>query len=188
MYPQVELKIINGIPHIVYKTNEEEQKVMTQGKHSIYDVALSGAKKLNLISSEAEPNRENFEKMTQLARESDEIFYTELPEINTETSDFSLQETLENYLSKMLEEPVDEYSDLAMTDDVKEELERFRNSDYFASYLEALYSVLIAKTVLSAHDLGIGNISLSDDLKNPRLVEKMSKELEKLGLELVVQN
>lgn len=186
MYPFVELKIKDGVPHIVYYPAEGQQKHMTLSQEKFIDAAMHGAKKLELLSPEAEHNQENLENLLRVARESDESYYTELPDVDTDSVEFKLIETLKPYLQKMTESTPEDYSDLDMTDEVKEELERFRNSDFFASYMEALYSILIAKTLLAAHDLGIGKISLNDEFRNPRLMEKMSKELDKLGLELNV--
>jgi len=184
MYPFVELKIKDGVPYVVYYPMEGEERQMTQSSESLIDVAMHGAKSLNLKDQNAEHNQENLEELLQLARESDETYYTELPDMDVENSEFGLLNTLKPYLEKMSGAEQDEYTDLNMTDEVKEELTRFRRADQFASYMEALYAILIAKTLLAANDLGIGKISLNDDLRNPRLMEKMSKELEKLGIDL----
>lgn len=186
MYPYVELKIKNGIPTLVYYSSEEVQRPMTLTNDSIFDAALFGGKELGLIEKSAEHNQENLETLLKLARESDETYYPELPDMELENIEFDLLKTLKPYLKKMVEVTPDDYSDLSMTDEVKAELEKFQKADLFASYMEAMYTILIAKTLLAANDLGIGNITLNDDYKNPRLMEKMSKELDKLGIELVI--
>ena len=186
MYPFVELKIEDGVPSLVYNASEDVQRPMTLENDSVTDAAMHAAKSLKLLEEEAEHNLENLENLLKVARESDETYYPELPDMDVETIEFGLLPTLKPYLEKMVETTPDDYSDLSMTDDVKAELERFQKSDLFASYMEALYTVLIAKTLLAAHDLGVGNITLNDNLKNPRLMEKMAKELDKLGIELVI--
>ncbi len=186
MYPFVELKIKDGIPQVVYYAAEGQERPMNSSLESLTDAVMHGAKHLKLVDQEVEHNYSNLEELLKLARESDENYYTEIPDMDVENVDFGLLETLKPYLEKMSEVEQDEYSDLDMTDEVKEELDRFKRADQFASYMEAMYSILIAKTLLAANDLGIGDIRLNDDLKNPRLVEKMSKELDKLGLELLV--
>lgn len=186
MYPQVELKIKNNIPVIIYKASAEEDKSMSLESESIIDAAMHAAKELNLIDSNTEHNQSNFEKLLSIAREADESLIIELPNIDTETIEFKLLNTLKPYLKTLIEGIKDEYSSIEMDSKIREELDRNKNSDIFASYMEGLYSILIAKTLLAASELGIGNIHLNDELKNPRLMEKMAKELEKLGLELII--
>lgn len=185
MYPFVELKIKNGIPTLVYYASEGVQRPMTLTNDSVFDAAMHGGKELGIIEKDAEHNQENFEKLLKLARESDETYYPELPNMELENIEFDLLKTLKPYLENLKDFDPDNYSDLEMTDEVKAELDAFKKADSFASYMEALYTILIAKTLLAANDLGIGNITLNDDFKNPRLMEKMSKELEKLGIDLV---
>jgi len=186
MYPFVELKIKNGTPTLVYYASEIVERPMTLTKDSVFDAAMYGGKELGLIEKDAEHNQENLEKLLKLARESDETYYPELPEMELENIEFDLLKTLTPYLKKLKEFDPDDYSDLQMTEEVKAELDAFKNADSFASYMEALYTILIAKTLLAANDLGVGNITLNDDFKNPRLMEKMPKELEKLGIDLVI--
>lgn len=186
MYPYVELKIKDGVPSLVYYASEGVERPMTLTQDSIFDAAMFGGKELGLVDKNAEHNQENLEALLTLARESDETYYPELPDMELENIEFNLLKTLKPYLKKMVELTPDDYSDLSMTDDVKAELEKFQKADLFASYMEALYTILIAKTLLAANDLGIGNITLNDDFKNPRLMEKMSKELDKLEIELII--
>ena len=186
MYPFVELKIKDGVPTLVYHASETVQRSMNIESDNFINAAMYAGKALNLLEVEAEHNQENLEKLLQLARESDETYYTELPNMDVESTEFKLLETLKPYLEQIAESGADDYTDLNMTDDVKAELAKFKSADSFASYMEALYTILIAKSLLAAHDLGIGNIRLNDEYKNPRLMEKMAKELEKLGLELMI--
>lgn len=186
MYPVVELKIKDGIPSVVLYPQEGVERAMTLKSESIIDTALYAAKELDLIDKSAENTQANFEDLLQLARESDETVYIELPDMDVESLEFGLMDTLKPHLEKMTETQTDEYSDLDMPAEIKEELNKFKGGDQFASFMEALYSILIAKTLLAANDLGLGNIALNDDSKNPRLMEKMAKELDGLGIELII--
>ncbi len=186
MNPYVELKIKNNIPTIVYYPAEGESRQMTLESENMLDSIMHAAKDLELVNTQAEHSQENFEDLLNIAREADETLATDLPNIDTETIEFRLLETLKPYLESLKALNPDEYSDLKIEESIRAELNKNRNSDIFASFMEGLYSILIAKTLLAAGELGIGNIQLNDEFRNPRLMEKMSKELDKMGLELVI--
>jgi hypothetical protein len=186
MYPYVELNIKDGVPSIIYYPDQNSSRAMTIENESVIEAAIFAGKELGLIDSKAEHTQQNFEELLTIARNSDETFYTEIPNMDVESIEMKLLKTLKPYLQEIKNYNPDNYSGIQMDKNVKEEIERIRMSDSFASYMEGLYTILIAKTLLAANDLGIGNIALNDNNRNPRLMEKMAAELDKLGIELII--
>jgi hypothetical protein len=187
MYPHVTLKIKNHTPQVVLDSDENTSRNMTNTEESIYEVVINIARKLNLIDRELEENDpEILPELLDLARQSDEMYIQDFPEIETENVEFDLSKTMNSVLNAILEEREEEYVDLDIAEDIKKELNRNQNSDIFASLLDIMYMILIAKTLVAAAEVGIGTVRLEDEHKNPRLVEKMAKELERMGVEFIV--
>ncbi|CAG1021281.1 hypothetical protein DOJK_00887 [Patescibacteria group bacterium] len=186
MYPYIELKIENNVPKIVYYPNENQVQEITQNNENLTEIIIDAAKSFDLVEEDAEYTQENLDTLLDLARQSDETLFTDLPTLDTETIEFNLTDTLIPYVEAVLDGQEEAYNEINMTDEVRDQLSQNVNADNFASYLETLYSILIAKTILAASEMGIGNIHLNDDSKNPRLMEKMAKELDKMGLDLII--
>jgi len=187
MYPNVSLKIKNHIPKIIYYPEEGLEKTLTFQNESIYEVVVPIAKKLNLINRELiENDPEILAELFDLARQSDELYVTDLPEIEFESLEFDLNKVLNNLLNDIQEEQLSEYEGIDVSQELKDELNKNINADIFASLLEVMYMTLIAKTLVAASDLGIGTIKLDDKGKNARLMEKMAVELEKLEVDMIV--
>ena len=187
MEPVVSLKIKNHIPEIIYYPDESNPKKLTQVEESIYGVVVPIARRLGLIDREVEERDETIlVELLDLARESDEMYITDLPEIETESLEFDLEKIMTSVLEEVLKNDTFEYEEIDMSEDVRKELILFKNKDIFSSLLDIMYTILIAKTVLAAAELGIGKIKLEDEGRNPRLMEKMAKELERLEVEMIV--
>ena len=187
MYPLVALKIKDHVPSVVYYPQEGVERKMTLTDENVRDIILDIAGKLDLYKdSENTDRNEAFQDLLSLARESHEDYSTDLPDVNPEDIEFDLKNKLNKSLDKILGEKEELYPDVEMSNEVRNELVKNQNSDILASILDILYYTLIAKTLVAASDLGIGTIQLDDEHKNARLLEKMSKELEKIGVDFVI--
>ena len=181
MFPNITLAIKNHIPQIIYYPEEGISRKMTLVDENLSDIILDISKKL-----EFSDDYKTLEDVLRLARESDETFIADLPDMDVEDPEFRLNETLKKHLDKVLTDLEDDYANVEMDEELKKEVNQNKKADILASILEGLYAILIAKTLIAAAELGIGTVRLDDEHKNPRLVEKMSKELEKLGIGLLL--
>lgn len=185
MYPHVSLTIKNNIPSIVYHPKEGVEKKINTTDENIYEIALDVAQKLGLVKNTKLSADDQFQSLLSVARESDETYVTDLTDIDPEVIEFDLNGSMSKAVDKAIKNKRDEYKDVEMSDEIRGELELNQNKDIFASLMDAMYMVLIAKTVLVAAELGIGKIALNDSSKNARLHEKMLQELHKLGIEYI---
>ncbi len=186
MSPYVALKIEDFVPSIYYFPDDGMSRKMTHQEENILDRMIQATQNLNLDTSESEQNRDNlYEELLSKARKSDEFYLDEFNDINTDSIEFNIQNLFDD-LMKYASELEQEYRDVDMSEEIRRELDQNQSGDIFASMLESLYLRLIAKTLLAASDLGIGEIHLQDSHKNARLAEKMSNELQKMGLELII--
>jgi hypothetical protein len=184
MTPYISLKIQNYTPSLYYHPTENESRKMTQTDENLGLIIWNIARELKLLNSESYSNAE-VDELISLARESDETFLEIFPEMEFDTSEFGLQNVADNAVKKSLESKEDPYSEVEMHQSVRKELNSFQNADIFASILETLYAALIAKTLLTASELGLGTVKLEDEHKNPRLMEKMGRELDSAGVEFM---
>ena len=185
MYPHVSLTIKNHVPSIVYHPKEGVEKKMNIKDENIYDIAFDVANKLDLIGDANLSKDEQFDELLTKARESDEKYVTDLTDINPDVIEFELNDSMSRAVEKAIKTKSNEYEGVEMPDEIRKELDLNQNKDIFASLMDAMYTVLIAKTVLAAAELGIGKIALNDSSKNARLHEKMLQELHKLGIEYI---
>ncbi len=185
MYPNVTLLIKNNIPTIVYNSKNGEGKELVNEEEDLQEIVLSLAKSLELSNEFTGNSADDFINLLSLAEQGDERLIENLPEINKLSKSFKVKEFLDIELAKAIENKntFEEYKGEASTEVLKE-LERNQNIDIFASLLEYIYSILIAKTILYAADLGIGDIHLADEGKLLRLQAKMASELSKIDIEL----
>lgn len=184
MYPYIVLRFRNNIPKIFLVSLENQEREITISEDlNMLDIVLQLGEKFNLL----QPNlsrEEQYSYLINLARESDETFASSYGELEDIEDQFQLKKYIQQFLEDNRVEPL--YLDIEMDKDVRDQLDRNQNSDVFASTLDYIYTILIAKTVLVASDLGIGVIHLDDETKNTRLQEKMALELEKIDVEFIV--
>lgn len=187
MYPNITLQIKNHKPVIVFYPNENESRVITENEENLSEIMIDLAKKLDLeneIASQINDRTIIVENLLQLARQSDESRFNSLIELDIDNTEFEIPKHLDKFLESTKGEK-DNYNDLIeASNQVKKELERNQNSDIFAAAMDLIYNVLIAKTIVAAEHLGIGEIKLDDEYENARLFEKMARELDKMGLVL----
>lgn len=172
-YPNITLVIRGNIPSLELENKVGEKKTIAISALSIDEVLERVAKALRLD--------ESIDDIWEMLREGDET-YIEFSEIDElEEVEIDLQGTLDEAL-KHLELDIQE----EVNKDVSEALTHYHQADVLASTLEEIYNLLIARTVFTASEMGIGNIILKDERKEPRLREKMSKELSAVEIELIV--
>lgn len=182
MQPSIILQIKNNIPQVIFMSSPDNKKEITESKEDLNDIIQSLATELNILN-ESERTLNN---LLEYARESDDLFLNPFVEIDSKAGNFQINEAVEQQLSKAKDQSSD-FSEYGKIDkNVKEELKKNQNADIFASILDTIYNVLIAKTILHASELGIGQIYLDDETDNKRLREKMAKELDELGIELLI--
>lgn len=181
MQPSIILQIKNNIPQVVFMANKDNKKEITQSNENLEDLIMSLALELGLND-----HNKNLNDLLELARESDDLFLNPFTEVGSSSNDFQLKKAIDSQLqsSKNMLSDFSDYQNL--NSKVKAELEKNQNADIFASILETIYNILIAKTILHASELGIKEFYLDDDTNNTRLREKMAKELEELGAELFI--
>ncbi len=187
MYPNITLQIKNHKPLIVFKPNESESKVITEKIEDIADIMINLAKKLDLeneIASQINDREIIIENLLQLARESDETKVSAYTDLDATSTEFELKKAVDSFFKNAENEKEDFDAIVEASVQVKKELQRNQNSDIFAAGLDAIYNILIAKTLIAAEQLGIGTIKLDDEHENIRLYEKMVQELSKIGISL----
>ena len=182
MYPNVTLQIKNNIASLVYFHKENEPKKITLLEEDLKKVIVDLAKQLGLVKSDS---AETMQELLTIARESDESYIMNYPEIDMVEVEFGLSKAVENFIK---ENPIQEpYQDVKMTEDIKMELEKNVRADTFACALDYLYMTMVAKALVAGAELGLGIIRLDDESKNTRLQERMAMELERMGVEFIVE-
>lgn len=184
MYPNITLEIKNHIPSLVYYTSENVSKKITLKDENLKKLFSDIATELKLIIKESREENNLVSGLLDLARESDETYIIDYPEIDVSNIEFNLEQAARLFLDNI--ETVSEYSDIELDDEIREEVNKNQNADIFASLLDYLYTIMAAKALLAGSELGIGNIRLTDEQKNTRLQEKLAIELDKMGVELIV--
>ncbi len=186
-YPYIALEIKNFKPNIVFYPDESISRVMTLNEEDLGDLMIKFASRLDLIEDNITDKISIINELLMLARESDEQFFNAFNEVDNSTVELDLEKTISKYLVES-QKAMDDFSDIQdLPPEIKDELLFNQNADLYASIMEAIYNIMIAKVLLAAAEVGIGKIVLDDDLKNSRLQEKMASELSKMGIDLLVQ-
>lgn len=182
MQPSIILQIKNNIAQVVFKSREGNKKEITTSSENLHDIIQYLASELNILK----PNERTLDNLLEYARGADDLFLNPYIEIDPKTESFQIRQAVEQQLAKA-KKRLSDFSEYGKIDNsVKKELIKNQNADIFASILETIYNVLIAKTILLASELGITEFYLDDDTKNTRLQEKMAKELEELGVDFFI--
>lgn len=170
-YPNITLKIEPTNVSVELHGEDHQVRTMYVADMSISQF-LAELRKILEIESEAEQ---------ELLASGDEYF---LDFSNLDLGDESLNV---NDIVQLVNQQAEAYEQEAeMADHVAAEVKRNWQSDMLASGLEGLYNLLISKVVLMADDLGVEHIVLDDASANGRLREKMSNELAKFNIPLIV--
>lgn len=184
MKQYIQLRITNFVPNIFLVTEGGPEKQMTLKSESILENLTDAAKKLGLKFNNNEPQG-LYEEILTTALESDDLYMSDVIPVNEESIEFEIGKLFDYFLARA-EEMEKEYSDVKMTAEARKEIDQNQSKDILASMLDALYLRLAAKTLVAASEVGIPEIHLKDDHKNGRLTERINKELDKMGVELIV--
>ncbi len=172
-FPNVTLVVNDGVPHIELRKSEDVTQKMLSGQ-SLHEVMQEVATKVNYSGG--------FDEIIELARQCDELFLHFPVRVDNNPEEI----TFPAVMSKV-DQAVEEHEVLSHdSEDVVAQVELFWQGDVFASVLEELYTVLIADTVFTASQLGIGVIQLEENTGDARLRQKMAIELEKLEVPLIL--
>ncbi len=180
MYPKLILRIQNNTPHLYLVKDENTETKMTLVDENLSALFPTIAKKLGIKDATS------FDELLELANNSDETYFDASPEVNTDSLEFELTEVADKLIEEV-SEMEDEYSNVELKDDLRNELNNNQKNDNFASILDILYKVIITKTLIAAHDLEIDKVYLQSPENLARFREKMAKELDNLGVEMFVE-
>jgi hypothetical protein len=187
-YPFVELTIKNFKPTITFHPEDDLVRNLTLEETDLIPIILNIAETLALVVENTD-DIAKVDELINLVREADEFtFDIKEPDIDLEDSEFNLEKVIETYFEKLQKSKPFHSNINNLTSDVQDELDKYHNIDILSNILDTIYKILIAKTLIAAANLGIGDIYLNDDHKNARLQELMAKELEKLGVELYIED
>lgn len=164
-YPNVTLKIRQYVPTIEYSLDDQVVKKLYTLDKGLDTLLMEAASSVHFAYNDVND-------IFALIRTGMENFL-EFPEI-----DYEGEELNSHYISEQLHTALVEREAAAGLDpEVGNALNEFWQADVLASVLEEVYALLIAKTVFSASELGIGTIILDDDMHEIRLHEKVGKEM-----------
>jgi hypothetical protein len=187
-YPFVELTIKNYKPTIAFHPEDGLVRNLTLEETDLIPIILDIAEALALVVENTDEIAK-VDELINLVREADEFtFDIKEPDIDLEDSEFSLEKVIKTYFEKLQKSKPFHSNINNLASDVQDELDKYHNIDILSNILDTIYKILIAKTLVAAANLGIGDIYLNDEHKNARLQELMAKELEKLGVELYIED
>ncbi len=176
-YPYLKLSITNFVPELYLVASNNSEKKLINNPENLKDIIKGIAMELGFQDS-----IEILELLT-IADSGDERLITELPEINTYANDFEIQEMMDFNIPRLLAQ-TNTHSNVKMSKEVEEELQKNIQIDRLASLIESVYAQIVARVLLVASEMGIQSFQLQDNSGLIRLQQKMSVELTKLGLTL----
>lgn len=184
-YPHIALKIENFTPSINFVKDENTSRKITINDENLLVILSTLTKQLDLIEDEIESTEDLYLRILELAREAVTEGMNDIPGLDAETTEFEIQKVVDNVQTEL---ESDDLEGVIYDVAVRDEIIRNQNIDTLGTVLESIYAVMILKTLLAASDLGIGTIVLDDKHKDARLMEKMASELQKMDLELIIQD
>lgn len=187
MSPFITLDIKNHVPHLYYTNSDGVSKQLTSIDEDLSKLIMRVGNTFNLTEENMDEDVQ-IGRLILLANEADPDYETHVPEIDSESLEFELAKLLSEVIeeSKKIER---EYSDVEeMDEELRKEIDRNQNIDIMSSIMETAYKIIIAKALLAAYELEIAEIHLKTTENYPRFVEKLGEELQKLDIELVIEN
>jgi hypothetical protein len=181
MNPFITLKIENQIPTIVFHNRDGIEKDLTLKKENIEQEILAIAKNLEI----PDISNPSLSEVLDLASEGHHDLINTSPDIITNSLEFDLEGIIGGSLVEA-EDSIEDYSEVELTDQLREEIDRNNKIDILASIIDQIYNILIAKTLLAAYELEINEIHFRSDYNYARLIEKMGNEIQKLNLEFII--
>lgn len=176
-YPNITLKVVNQTPTIQLHTDEQTQKEIYRMDQGLDTLLMKAADIVGLhtIDNDAE--------LYEIIRNSDDTGI-DFPEIEAEEGDskLSFDYLLKNLPGKMQAQTFP----LEVTAAVKDQMTEYLQGDLLAGLLEEVYVQLIKRVLAAAQTMEINNFVLDDERLEPRLREKMAKELAVINADLIV--
>lgn len=161
---------------------EDDQKIknIDINQESLSSVIFRVAKELNL--TDLYPT---LDQLFKFAREAADILIDPYIDIDDSTDNFNLFDSIRPFLEELKSENQKLNSqNLDLDIKVSEFLSLSRIQDIFASILELIYSVIIAKVFIVISDLGLDTIVLDDSLGDIRLRDRFRIDCQKMGIKL----
>ncbi|MFS8130496.1 MAG: hypothetical protein ACMG57_00810 [Candidatus Dojkabacteria bacterium] len=187
MSPFITLEVNNHIPHLFYTNSDGTSRKLTNIDEDLSRLILNVAENFNLKEENMDDDVQ-VGRLILLSSEADPDYITHIPEIDSESLEFELEKLLSEVIdeSKEIEK---EYTDLdGMEQGLRDEIDRNQHIDIMSSILETAYKIIIAKVLLAAYELEIAEVHLKTTENYPRFVEKMGEELQKLDIDLIIEN
>lgn len=175
-YPNVTLVINQGVPSVELRQSTDNIRRLLVGP-SLTEMLLQIAQQIGFTGTVTE--------ILELIGISDEL-YLQFP-ISKET-DEAVQDSIDfSAIYRHLDSELTTHQQVTgQSPELNKQLQVNWQGDVLASVLEEAYNILIIETLTQASQMGIGIIQLHENLGDPRLREKMSKELAKLDTQLVL--
>jgi len=187
MSPFITLEINNHVPHLFYTNSDGTKKQLTTIDEDLSKLILMVAENFNLVETDMDDDVQ-VGRLILLANEADPDYITHIPEIDSESLEFELEKLLTEVIAES-REIEKEYSDVdEMDEELRNEIDRNQSIDIMASILETAYKIIIAKVLLAAYELEIAEVHLKTTENYPRFVEKLGEELQKLDIDLMIEN
>ncbi len=187
MSPFITLKIENHIPHLFYTNSDGVSRQLTTIDEDLSRLILTMGETFNLSEKNMDDDIQ-VNRLILLSNEADPDYITGTPEIDSESLEFELEKLITEVITeaKNIEK---EYSDLdEMDEELRREIDRNQAIDIMSSILETAYKIIIAKTLLASYELEIAEVHLKTTENYPRFVEKLGEELQKLDIELIIED
>lgn len=180
MYPRLTLKIENHIPKIFLEKEEGNIVTVTEGSVQLDEVIRKIGERNNITHSR---NGDSLEDLFAIAATGNERIVDELPTINEDSKNFDFEDLLMD-IEEEIRDAIEEYHNVEMDKKVRAEIDAANNIDVFASLIEVIFNILVARVMIHSSDLGITNIFIEDQNGYIRLQQKLASELSKEGIEL----
>lgn len=176
-YPNITIQVKDQVLSLEFNADKDTSKTMFVLEPSLNFSLESAAKSVGFKFN-------SVDDILAFARLGDEKLM-EFAKFNLEVADLNVEDIL-NGLQQQVADRNPEYAEGASSE-VNEALDEFWRADMLASFLEEIYSLVIAKAVFNASELGINTIVLNDERNEIRLQEKVGKEITAVPeLELIV--
>lgn len=184
MSPFITLKIEDHVPHLFYTPADGKMRKLTEKDENIAKLILNIGEHFNLRETNMDDDVQ-MNRLLLLSNEADSTYLETTPDIDAESLEFELDVLLDKLISdaKDIEK---EYTDVEIDPELRSEIDRNQNIDIMAGLLETLYKIIIAKTLLAAYELEIAEVHFQSNENYPRFTERLGDELQKVGLELII--
>jgi tRNA A37 threonylcarbamoyltransferase TsaD len=173
-YPYVNLVVHDGEPKIELHNSENEARVMLRGDN-IHKYLENLAVKIGYDGK--------IDELYQLANISDEL-YLQFPLTKEKKAVTSISFAP---LAEPIAAEIASHQPISVGNkELEAQLEQNWQGDLLASVIDEIYRILVKDVVEAAAEMGIGKVRLTENTGNPRFREKVSLELARLNVELII--